>query len=263
MQTIKKIILVTLLVFQAIALASVPLAAYAEGDSLPTKQNAKKQADIRKQVLASCSSAYKPDEAVQCLTSDEQKNGFFTVLEEGIQAPEDFQQTGDTSVRPCYRLTAITECKVEGQKSVKKTDQYLLKNCPSDKENRKESAPVGETSYSECQEVTVLYSTQGGIGLLQVYLGLIYKWAAGIVGVIAVLIIVISGIQIATSQEEDKVADAKKRIGQSVAGIALLFLISALLYVINPTFFNPPSGPTAPPPQQTEDNGIPPSQENA
>lgn len=72
--------------------------------------------------------------------------------------------------------------------------------------------------------------------LLKNYIGIMYKWAASIVGIIAVLNMVISGFQIITTQGGD-VGDAYKRIFQSIGGLVILFLSALLLYVINPNFF--------------------------
>ena len=55
---------------------------------------------------------------------------------------------------------------------------------------------------------------------------------------IAVLIMVISGIQIsAAAGDQQAVTNAKNRIVQSLGGLALLFLSGIVLYTINPTFF--------------------------
>ncbi len=88
-----------------------------------------------------------------------------------------------------------------------------------------------------CEEVQVIYS-KGGTTLLEGYIGLIYRYAATIVGVIAVLIIILSGIQISASGgDQEAVTKAKDRILKSIAGIAVLFLSGIILYTINPTFF--------------------------
>jgi len=72
--------------------------------------------------------------------------------------------------------------------------------------------------------------------LLKFYAMQLYRWAASIVGIICVLLIVISGIQITASRGED-ISSAKNRITQALAGLALLFLSALILYTINPTFF--------------------------
>lgn len=90
--------------------------------------------------------------------------------------------------------------------------------------------------YSYC-----MISGKDGLDLLNVYAGLVYRWLAGIVGAICVLIIIISGIQISIgglSQEE--VSSAKDRIYRSLIGLVVLFLSAFILYTINPIFFFTP-----------------------
>lgn len=96
-------------------------------------------------------------------------------------------------------------------------------SCPSDSEY--------------CTYVQLVVS-QSGTGLLKTYIAIIYRWAAGIVGIICVLVIVISGIQISMDQGSgESVGSAKNRIMQSLAGLVILFLSALILYTVNPTFF--------------------------
>lgn len=88
-----------------------------------------------------------------------------------------------------------------------------------------------------CQEVQVLLS-RGGTSLLQGYIGTLYTWAASVVGLISVLVIIISGIQISFAGDDSGVIEsAKGRIVKSLSGLALLFLSGLILYTINPNFF--------------------------
>ena len=109
----------------------------------------------------------------------------------------------------------------------------------------KEPADIyfGTSEHSECTDrsytcipIQILVS-KSGVGMLKFYALQIYLWGASIVGIIAVLIIVISGVQIAASGGEEQLSTAKTRIMQSLAGIAILFLSGLILYTINPTFF--------------------------
>lgn len=88
-----------------------------------------------------------------------------------------------------------------------------------------------------CRPAQVITAGSGS-GLIKAYTALIYKWAAGTVGIVAVLVIVVSGIQIITSDVSGDVDSAKNRIGQSLIGLAILFLSAVILYTINPNFFN-------------------------
>ena len=96
-----------------------------------------------------------------------------------------------------------------------------------------------EIKLSEPIEETSVIKGRTGTEILKNYIAIVYKWGAGIVGVIAVLVIILSGIQMMMSGGEDAsgVEEAKKRIYRSVAGLILLFLSGVLLYVINPNFF--------------------------
>ena len=80
---------------------------------------------------------------------------------------------------------------------------------------------------------------KSGSDLFGRYVSALYKWASSIVGVIAVLIMVGSGIQISMAGGDSaKIDEAKQRIAQSLVGIAILFLSGLILYTINPTFFS-------------------------
>lgn len=99
--------------------------------------------------------------------------------------------------------------------------------------------PVAEfkPSYS-CKEIQVILAKVGGTKLLYGYIGLIYRWVSGIAGLITVVVVVGSSIQIAASGgNSEAISSAKTRIIQSVSGLALLFLAGLLLNTINPTFF--------------------------
>lgn len=88
-----------------------------------------------------------------------------------------------------------------------------------------------------CQRVQVLL-TRGGSSALAGYVNVIYRWAASIVGIIAVTVIIISAIQISLAGGESTgIDEAKKRIMQSLLGIAILFLSGLILNFINPNFF--------------------------
>jgi len=88
-------------------------------------------------------------------------------------------------------------------------------------------------NYSYC-----LITGEDGLDLLNNYATLVYRWIAGIVGSICILVIIVSGIQISIgglSQEE--VSAAKDRVTRSLMGLVVLFLSAFILYTINPIFF--------------------------
>ncbi|MBD3331063.1 hypothetical protein GF354_06105 [Candidatus Peregrinibacteria bacterium] len=96
---------------------------------------------------------------------------------------------------------------------------------------------LGTTMAFSCQRVEVLLS-RGGTTLISGYIRHIYTWAASVVGIIAVFIIVYSGLQISIAGGDSQaIENAKNRIVQSLLGIALMFLAGLILYSVNPTFF--------------------------
>lgn len=184
---------------------------------------------------------------VRCPTKTQRDSCQYTVLEESIMsegaensggasasAPADCNK-GDNFVIQCKRKIEIKNCAASGEPAkIKSSTNYVQKN---------QCTPKGRKGSNEriiCEDVTMLLTplATGGAGLLNLYIGLIYRWAAGIVGIIAVLIIVINAVIIIISQgEQGKIDEAKKRIYQSLGGIAILFLSSLILYAINPDFF--------------------------
>ncbi len=79
---------------------------------------------------------------------------------------------------------------------------------------------------------------KNGIDLFTNYIALIYKYAASIIGIICVLIIVISGVQISFGgANSELVNQGKERIMQAIFSLALLFLSALILKAINPGFF--------------------------
>ena len=57
-------------------------------------------------------------------------------------------------------------------------------------------------------------------------------------GGVAVLMIIIGGVQIATGGgDQNNVTEGKTKIMQALAGLVILFLSGLILYTINPTFY--------------------------
>ena len=116
-------------------------------------------------------------------------------------------------------------------------DYYDKTKTTSECNNLKEVTEGKVAETVSCRKVQVISGTSG-VGLLSNYIGKVYRWAAAIVGMVAVVVIIISGIQIATAGgDTGKIDEAKKRIFQSLAGVAILFLSALILYTINPNFF--------------------------
>ncbi len=79
---------------------------------------------------------------------------------------------------------------------------------------------------------------EDGIDLITKYIAFFYKAAAGIIGLICVLIVAISGVQISLGGlSPEGVNQAKDRIIQALLSMALLFSSAAILKAINGGFF--------------------------
>ena len=79
---------------------------------------------------------------------------------------------------------------------------------------------------------------RSGIEFLSIYIWILYKYFASIVGIICVLVIVVSGVQISMSGiSPDMVSQAKTRIMEALLSLMLLFLSAAILHTINPNFY--------------------------
>lgn len=99
------------------------------------------------------------------------------------------------------------------------------------------STPFDQNKTFSCS-IQERITGSSGSEVLANYIGAIYRWAAGIVGIVAVLIMVASGIQMsAAGGDSAKLDEAKNRILKSIIGLAILFLSGLILYTINPTFF--------------------------
>lgn len=96
---------------------------------------------------------------------------------------------------------------------------------------------VTKEDVVNCEYLQVI-TGESGFDLLTNYISIIYTWAAGVVGTIAVLVIVISSIQITVAGgNSGSVETARGRITQSLTGLAIVFLSGLILYIINPGFF--------------------------
>jgi len=99
------------------------------------------------------------------------------------------------------------------------------------------STPFDENNTYTCT-IYERITGKSGSDLLGKYISALYRWAAGIVGIVAVLTMVYSGIQISMAGGDTaKLDSAKNRIMQSIIGLAILFLSGLILYTINPGFF--------------------------
>lgn len=147
------------------------------------------------------------------------KENVVTISEEEIGGAKEGNEIGETGqgmkVIYCFRETKCSD---------KKCNSVYKGEC----------TPDADTT---CQRVQVLYAPTGS-ALLYGYIGLIYRYAATTIGIVAVLYLVYGGILITTAGDNSGQIDkAKEKIFQSIAGLVLLFLSGVILYTINPNFF--------------------------
>lgn len=178
------------------------------------------------------------NDANACISKDDKAAKVTTIIEEPLSTdPEQFGTKEEFEVRSCLRISG--SCKDEGG-ALQSPSAFIKGNsAPAGVECGKISTGPGDWSIY-CKEVMALLST-GGPTMIKGFISMIYKWSASIVGLIAVLVIVISGIQISASGgDSGKIDEAKGRILKSIGGLAVLFLSGIILYTINPNFFTAP-----------------------
>lgn len=214
----------------ALSLFSLPATTYA-GDETPNCSTDKYFDDVTKGMMTISG-------------GDEDSDGTFvyqsfviTELAEPISAFDEVitDGSGITLSQVFLKYQCLSEETMEW--SIAEGDTIAVKHDPPIEAYMYASYNATCPSGATCTYVQVLLA-QSGTGLLKTYIAIIYRWAAGIVGIIAILVIVVSGIQISMDQGGgENVTSAKNRIMQSLAGLVILFLSGLILYTINPTFF--------------------------
>ncbi|MFA6917362.1 MAG: pilin [Candidatus Gracilibacteria bacterium] len=166
-----------------------------------------------------------------CIDDQEKKDFIITILEEPLGKADETKP--DYKTRDCCRVTFTTTGPEKAIKS-ELTDGPCDDLCTPVEPEEGQEAP---TISAKCEEVMIILS-KGGVSMIEGYIAQIYKWAASIVGLIAVTVIIISGIQIAMSGGDTQAVESgKTRIIKSLSGLAVLFLSGLILYTINPNFF--------------------------
>jgi len=113
-----------------------------------------------------------------------------------------------------------------------------FKKCYSDYTGIGECKPNADAGTTvSCKRIGIFYANSGS-ELLYAYIGAIYRYVASTMGIVCVLIIVWNGFNVATAGDQTaKLEEGKKKIMQSLYGLALLFMSAVILYSINPNFF--------------------------
>ena len=182
----------------------------------------------KKQILSE--NQQKIKDIPECMTEDEQREYITVTIEEPLTLKNEGAPGDNYFSRVCYRNTlSIVDKNYNNEEKI-----YKLKTNCADIESLIADDYI--LTYT-CTPVQVLFS-RGGTTLLEGYVRTIYRYGASIAGIIAVVVIVVSGVQISASMgETDSINNAKKRITKSILGIIVLFLSAVILYTINPNFF--------------------------
>lgn len=169
-----------------------------------------------------------------------------TFIEEPLDTQDTSDAGGDFIYRPCFRNTLQFTDPTDPNKAKTEILSFLSRgpapntNGCSAKAQALLEDPAMVRDYNvrySCKEIQAILS-KGGTALIYGYIGMIYKWAASIVGVISITVIILSGIQMSASGgDPEALSKAKTRIVQSLAGIIILFLSGIILNTINPNFF--------------------------
>lgn len=161
------------------------------------------------------------------------KDWVITIAEEQFGSnPKDddpISQDANSFTKLCVRKTTCSEgAPAEGSEEAE----------PG--ECRSEYVDTGACAPSDtviCQTVRV-FGSKSGLGLLFLYIGILYRWVAATIGIVAVFYIIYGGIKISTAGDNTAAVDeAKTKIIQAIAGLILLFISAVVLFTINPNFF--------------------------
>lgn len=176
------------------------------------------------------------------------KGYIITFIEEPLDTQTTPKQEGDFFYRRCFRNTFQFTDKTNPDKAKTEILSFVSRSPAPDGSGNGCSAeaqalledPAMVKAYNvrySCKEIQAVLS-KGGTALIYGYIGMIYKWAASIVGVISITVIILSGIQMSASGgDPEALSKAKTRIVQSLSGIIILFLSGIILNTINPNFF--------------------------
>lgn len=214
----------------AITLTNILVAAFALTMSLSTTVFAFGPEDLDKALDA--------QHKDPCIRDQDRLDGWLiSFIEEPLSLDEDTTST-KLQTRLCYRSTFRFVLPGQSEKSITELSSKTT-GCSTTAENIANDAQMVakyKVSYN-CRAIMAVLG-KGGSSYIEGYVGLIYRWAAGLVGLIATAVIIISSIQISFSGgEAEEINKAKGRILKSLAGIAVLFLSGLILYTVNPTFF--------------------------
>lgn len=95
---------------------------------------------------------------------------------------------------------------------------------------------VGELEGGYCIVRNIEYSGAGSY--VMNYIAVVYRWVAGIIAAVAILMIIVAGIMmIFASGNQSVIDEAKTRILGAAYGLVFLIVSALLLWTVNPGFF--------------------------
>ncbi len=194
--------------------------------------------DLDPNTIAALDTTLDTQHNAPCITEQDRLAGWIiTFIEEPLSLKED---TTDPKLqsRLCYRST-LRFLKEDGTEKTITELANKTTGCSQEAEdisNDQLMVDKYKISYN-CRAIMAILA-KGGASYIEGYIGFIYRWAAGLSGLIAVAVIILSSIQISfAGGDSGEVDKAKGRILKSIAGLAVLFLSGLILYTVNPTFF--------------------------
>lgn len=92
--------------------------------------------------------------------------------------------------------------------------------------------------FDDVQKTIELGENPNSFDIISKYVSIVYKWWATVTGLLAVLMLVVWGVQyILSGADPGQKDDAKSRIQQALIALTLLLLSGLILHTINPNFF--------------------------
>lgn len=85
---------------------------------------------------------------------------------------------------------------------------------------------------------TIKVEGETSFTIISQYVKMIYQWGAVVVGLLAVLMLVVGGVQYSIyGMDPAAKDDAKERIKQALIALVILLLSGLILKTVNPAFF--------------------------
>lgn len=129
-------------------------------------------------------------------------------------------------------VRTIVERAFGGTPAAQPTGPAITNNSPTPQSNFSGTAVTLEAPFGTTTSI------EGSGSYIVNYSRIVFAFAGGIAGGLAMLMLIIAGIQIMTSSGEEQIKQAKERLQGALLGLVLLSTGGLLLYFINPCFFS-------------------------